>query len=114
LTLIIVVLIIIAIFRKKDSQYTPKQRKFLRQNTSKDDTTIGYRYKWTPYFDSVSGNPKIDGLTILCTKHNPPTKLMSYKCPERDCPNSKLTIDIYKTENQIESMLIDLWDRENK
>lgn len=90
--------------------YTRKQRK-LRKYNSFIDGTNNIKYRWNVYFDS-SGNPFIANLEAFCNKHNgAPIRFINKICPHVNCQNNTYPINFSLVQNNIESDLIDKWDK---
>jgi hypothetical protein len=113
LLFLIVKSIIKKVFKSEKSYYSRKQKK-LREFNKITDIEIGLMYKWSVYFKQ-NGTPFISDLTGFCTKHNDaPLRLINSNCPMTDCNNHRINLDEYRTENHIESLVINQWDLINK
>lgn len=112
LLFIILVIIIYFLGKKyinKDSYYSKKQKK-LRQFNNLIDNKTNILLRWSVYFDY--DKPFISDLDAFCKKHDgPPLRFVGRNCPRRDCDNNRINIDKYMVKNQIESDLIDRWEK---
>lgn len=113
LTFLIINSVVKKLYPKNKSHYNKKQLKLKEFNRIRDDEQ-GLLYKWRVYFKS-NGEPAIIDATGFCTKHSDaPIKLINGNCPMRDCENSRIHLDEYRTENHIESLVLNEWDKINK
>jgi len=110
---VIIAYILFKIFKSKKSRYSKKQRKLRDFNKSLDNEQ-GLLFKWVVYFKS-NGNPFITDLEIFCTEHGEvPIRFVENNCSINGCKNSRLNIDTYKTENHVDSIVVNEWDKMNK
>lgn len=98
--------------KSKSSIYNAKQT-ILRSLNKSEYPNEGVLFRWQVFFD-FSGNPFIDELDAYCTKHGSiPLRFIGSSCSVRDCPNNQRQVDFNVTKNQLESELIDKWEKLN-
>jgi hypothetical protein len=98
--------------KSKSSIYNDKQTA-LRKWNKVEYPNEGVLFRWQVFFD-FSGNPFIDELDAYCTKHgSTPLRFIGNSCSVSDCLNSNRQIDFNATKNQVESELIDKWEKLN-
>ena len=96
----------------KNSIYNDRQT-ILRRLNKVEYPNDGVLFRWQVFFD-FSGNPFIDELDAYCTKHGSiPLRFIGNACSVRDCSNSQRQVDFDATKNQLESELIDRWEKLN-
>ncbi|MFD1873319.1 hypothetical protein [Hymenobacter bucti] len=96
----------------KASIYNDKQTILMRLNKV-EYPNEGVLFRWQVFFD-FNGNPFIDELDAYCTKHgSTPLRFIDNSCSVRDCSNSQRQVDFNATKNQLESELIDKWEKLN-
>ena len=102
-----------ALFYKRVRTRDLRKQRTLMKYKRFDMLQKGIMFRWRVSFN-IDNEPYIEDLQAFCTKHKPPVRLLDNVCPEKDCENHQLEMDIAKTRNVIESNLINRWEHLNK
>jgi hypothetical protein len=107
-SLFLITVFIQKIKAKKPTEHERKIEKIKKFTETKDDIrNILFRWKVGFY----QGMPCIYNLNPFCKNHgNIPIKYIGTQCPHITCTNSRNPLDLEKTKNHIESILIQYWN----